>query len=91
VYPEPEAFRPERWLGVQPDPTSYLPFGGGIRRCIGAAFATYEMKIVLGTILDACDLELETQAPARIVRRAITFWPQGGTRVRIRRRTTAAG
>jgi len=90
VYPEPDAFRPERWLGVQPDPTSYLPFGGGIRRCIGAAFATYEMKIVLGTILGACDLELEAQVPARIVRRAITFWPEGGTRVRIRRRAAAA-
>ena len=85
VYPEPEAFRPERWLGVQPDPASWLPFGGGIRRCIGAAFATYEMKIVLATILMHCDLEL-AQKPARIVRRAITFWPEGGTRVRVRHR-----
>lgn len=85
VYPDPEAFRPERWLGVQPDPASWLPFGGGIRRCIGAAFALYEMKIVLGTILTHCELEL-AQKPARIVRRAITFWPEGGTRVRVKRR-----
>lgn len=84
VYPEPEAFRPERFLGVAPDPVSWLPFGGGIRRCIGAAFALYEMKVVLGTIVAACDLELAQKAPARIVRRSITFWPEGGTRVRLR-------
>lgn len=83
VYPEPDEFRPERFLGVQPDPASWLPFGGGIRRCVGAAFATYEMKIVLGTILGACDLELAQKSPARVKRRAITFWPEGGTRVRL--------
>jgi cytochrome P450 len=82
VYPEPDAFRPERFLDVQPDPVSWLPFGGGIRRCIGASFALYEMKIVLGTILARCDLELAQPTPARIVRRGITFWPEGGTRVR---------
>jgi cytochrome P450 len=86
VYPEPAVFRPERFLGVQPDPASYLPFGGGIRRCVGAAFALYEMKIVLGTILGACDLKLEQPAPARVIRRAITFWPEGGTRVSVQRR-----
>ena len=63
VYPEPDAFRPERFLGVQPDPAAWLPFGGGIRRCVGAAFALYEMKIVLGTILASCDLELAEQRP----------------------------
>jgi cytochrome P450 len=86
--PEPDAFRPERFLGVQPDPASYLPFGGGIRRCVGAAFALYEMKVVLGTILAQCDLELEQRAPSRIIRRAITFWPEGGTRVSVQRRLT---
>lgn len=84
VYPEPEAFRPERFIGVQPDPASWLPFGGGIRRCIGAQFALYEMKIVLGTMLAACEFELAQPTPARTVRRAITFWPEGGARVRIR-------
>jgi cytochrome P450 len=83
VYQEPDEFRPERFLGVQPDPYSWLPFGGGIRRCIGAAFALYEMKIVLGTILSRVDLELAQAAPARVVRRAITFWPEHGTRVRV--------
>jgi cytochrome P450 len=90
VYPEPEAFRPERFLGVQPDPVSWLPFGGGIRRCIGAQFATYEMKIVLATMLAACDFELAQKTPARVVRRAITFWPEGGMRVKIKRHAALA-
>lgn len=85
VYPEPEAFRPERFLDTTPDPVSWLPFGGGIRRCIGAQFALYEMKIVLGTILSSCELSLAQRTPARVVRRAVTFWPEGGTRVRVRR------
>ena len=86
VYPEPELFRPERFLGVTPDPVSWLPFGGGIRRCIGAQFALYEMKIVLGTMLSSCEFELAQHTPARVVRRAVTFWPEGGTRVRAWRR-----
>lgn len=88
VYPEPEAFRPERFLDVQPDPVSWLPFGGGIRRCIGAQFATYEMKIVLGTLLANYDFALAQSTPAKTVRRAITFWPEAGTRVRVKRRST---
>ena len=83
VYPDPEAFQPERFLGVAPDPASWLPFGGGLRRCIGAAFATYEMKIVLGTILARCDLSLAQRTPVKIVRRAVTLWPEGGTRIRV--------
>jgi cytochrome P450 len=86
VYPEPEAFRPERFLGVPTDPVSWLPFGGGIRRCIGAQFALYEMKIVLATILAECDVELAQRGPARTGRRAVTLWPIGGTRIKIRRR-----
>jgi cytochrome P450 len=89
VYPEPEAFKPERFLGAPPDPVSWLPFGGGIRRCIGAQFATYEMKIVLYTMLAACEITLAQDAPARIMRRTITFWPEGGTRIRIKRRGSA--
>ena len=81
VYPDPEAFKPERFLGVTPDPASWLPFGGGLRRCVGAAFATYEMKVVLGTIMARCDLTLAQAVPAKIIRRAVTFWPEGGTRI----------
>jgi cytochrome P450 len=84
VYPEPEQFRPERFLGTTPDPVSWLPFGGGIRRCVGAQFATYEMKIVLATLLTLGTFELAQSTPARITRRAITFFPEGGTRIRLR-------
>jgi cytochrome P450 len=85
VYPEPDAFRPERFLDVQPDPASWLPFGGGIRRCIGAWFAMYEMKIVLGTLLANHNFELAQDKPSRVVRRAVTFSPSGGTRVQVRK------
>jgi cytochrome P450 len=86
TYPDPAAFKPERFLNGQADPAAWLPFGGGIRRCVGAAFALYEMKIVLGTLLATFDLELAQPTPARVVRRAITFYPEGGTRVRAHRR-----
>jgi cytochrome P450 len=87
VYPDPDVFKPERFLGVTPDPVSWLPFGGGVRRCIGAAFALYEMKIVLGTMIAARDFELAQPKDARTRRRAITFWPEGGTRLSTRGRT----
>ena len=84
VYPDPETFNPERFLNMTPDPASWLPFGGGIRRCIGASFALYEMKIVLGTLLSMYDFELAQKGSAKVVRRAITFVPDGGTMVRAR-------
>jgi len=59
VYEAPEEFRPERFLGSQPETFSWIPFGGGIRRCIGASFAMLEMKLMLGTILS----ELEPTLP----------------------------
>ena len=80
AYPDPERFLPERWLGVKPDPYTWLPFGGGIRRCIGMAFAQLEMRIVLQTIVPRAQLRL-VDGPARVVRRGITLAPAGGTRV----------
>lgn len=85
IYPNPDRFHPERFLGVPVDPVHWLPFGGGIRRCIGAQFATYEMKVVLGTLLAHCELELAQDTPVRTLRRAITFFPEHGTRVRVLR------
>jgi cytochrome P450 len=83
LYPDPEAFRPERFLGKKTDPYTYLPFGGGPRRCLGAAFATQEMKIVLGTVLHRWRLQLVDRPPLPVAPRSFFFAPAGGTRVRV--------
>ena len=80
-WPEPERFRPERFLGAKVDPYAWFPFGGGIRRCLGMAFALYEMKIVVGVTLLAARLRLATDDPMKIVRRSVTLAPAGGTPV----------
>ncbi|HEX5063657.1 MAG TPA: cytochrome P450 [Kofleriaceae bacterium] len=80
VYPEPKRFQPERWIGVKPDPYTWLPFGGGVRRCIGMAFAQFEMRIVLQTVVARARMHL-ADGPAKVVRRGITLAPSGGTRV----------
>jgi cytochrome P450 family 135 len=81
LYPEPFAFRPERFLGDGPETYAWIPFGGGVRRCIGAAFAEFEMRIVLRQVLGSCELRKETSEPERVARRNITFSPRDGTRV----------
>jgi cytochrome P450 len=81
LYPEPERFRPERFVGAKVDPYGWFPFGGGIRRCLGMAFALYEMKVVLGVTLLRARLRLAPGKPIRTVRRNITLAPSGGTRV----------
>lgn len=82
LYPEPEQFRPERFLSRTYSPFEYLPFGGGARRCLGAAFAQYEMKIILATILAEKDLRLEDAPPVRPVVRNTTVGPSGGIPMR---------
>ncbi len=83
LYPEPEAFRPERFLDRTPGTYEWIPFGGGVRRCLGASFALYEMRVVLRTILERTTL-VPTDARAEpITRRAITFAPKHGGRIRI--------
>lgn len=73
LYPQPEQFRPERFLERQFSPYEFMPFGGGVRRCVGAALAQYEMKIVLGTILSQLDLDLINKRPVKPARRGVTL------------------
>jgi cytochrome P450 family 135 len=81
VYPEPFAFKPERFLEDAPDTYAWIPFGGGIRRCIGAAFAEFEMRIVLREVLGRCELHKASRAPEKVGRRNITLSPRDGTPV----------
>ncbi|MBD2195059.1 MULTISPECIES: cytochrome P450 [Calothrix] len=81
VYPNPKQFQPERFLERQFSQYEYLPFGGGNRRCIGLAFAQYEMKIVLATILSKFQLSLVNKRPIEPVRRGFTIAPPSGMRM----------
>ncbi|MGB2711803.1 MAG: cytochrome P450 [Conexibacter sp.] len=83
IYPEPEAFRPERFIERPPGTYEWLPFGGSIRRCLGASFALYEMRIVLGTILRMAQLETTDAEAEQVRRRFVTFTPAHGGRVRV--------
>ena len=85
-YPEPYAFRPERFLDKPPSTFSWIPFGGGVRRCIGAAFAELEMRTVLDEILTRFELSPGERRPERVARRNVTFSPRHGTRVIVHRR-----
>jgi cytochrome P450 family 135 len=89
IYPEPFSFRPERFLGDGPESYAWIPFGGGIRRCIGASFAEFEMRIVLREVLTRCDLHKASPAPEQTGRRNITLSPKAGTPVVVTARRPA--
>lgn len=90
IYPDPEAFRPERFLdGNDPGGYSWLPFGGGVRRCPGASLALLEMRVMIRTILQTVDLAPDRPEPERQKVRGISTVPSRGARVVVRRRLTA--
>lgn len=83
VWPNANAFMPERFVGKRLDPYRWFPFGGGIRRCIGMAFALYEMRVVLAELFHSKRLRLEPGYEARAVRRSVTLAPSGGVRIEV--------
>lgn len=78
IWPEPTKFDPDRFMTGRIDPYTFFPFGGGTRRCIGAAFATYQMKIVLAEVLRRAELKPVAGYTARIERRSIALAPSEG-------------
>jgi cytochrome P450 family 135 len=80
-YPDPRDFRPERFLGEDaPDTYTWVPFGGGTRRCLGASFASFEMEVVIRRVLERTDLRPAARRPEQAVRRGVTFSPKRGAR-----------
>jgi cytochrome P450 len=88
IYPEPYAFRPERFLGKSPGTYTWIPFGGGRRRCLGASFALLEMRIVIRAVLDRYELAPAGARPEQTGRRSITFSPDKGASVVLRERAS---
>jgi cytochrome P450 len=84
IYEHPNEFRPERFLGSRPETYAWVPFGGGIKRCLGAAFSMRELTTVLHTLLREGEFSAVDEKPEKIVRRSIMLAPQYGTRVRFR-------
>jgi cytochrome P450 family 135 len=86
IYPEPKEFKPERFLDADPkgmEGGSWIPFGGGIRRCLGASLAQYELAVVIRTVLEEAELSVTKEAAEPVARRRFTFSPGREGRVRV--------
>ncbi|HXC23821.1 MAG TPA: cytochrome P450 [Solirubrobacteraceae bacterium] len=90
IYPEPHAFRPERFLDQAPGTYTWIPFGGGRRRCLGASFALLEMKLVIRAMLRRFELEPPQRRGEKTRRRNITVSPARGCRLTLRERVRDA-
>jgi cytochrome P450 family 110 len=81
LYPDAKTFKPERFLERQYSPYEFMPFGGGVRRCMGEALAQFELKLVLATILNNYELELAETKPVKPQRRGVVLAPKGGVKM----------
>ncbi len=89
VYPDPLAFRPERFVGEKPGTYTWIPFGGGIRRCLGATLAMAEQRVVLSAIARRTDLRAPDPRPEQPRQRNVTMIPRHGGRVVVERKLAA--
>ncbi len=81
LYPHPDRFDPDRFVDSQVETYEWLPFGGGVRRCLGASFAIFEMRTVIPIVLRRASLRLVEQRMDAVRRRAVVLVPQHGVRV----------
>lgn len=86
-FPDPERFDPQRFMGKRPNTFAWVPFGGGTRRCVGAAFANMEMDVVLRTVLRQFTIETTNRPGEKWHSRGVAYTPKKGGRVTVRRRT----
>lgn len=86
VYPDPWQFRPERWVGHKPGTYTWIPFGGGTRRCLGASLAMAEMRVVLEQMARRLDIEPDRPEAEHVLHRNVTMIPARGARAKITRR-----
>jgi cytochrome P450 len=89
LFPHPERFEPDRFLDVAPDTYSWIPFGGGIRRCIGASFALMEMDVVLRVLLELVELQPSSEPDEERGFRGVVWVPAKGAKLVMRRRVRA--
>jgi hypothetical protein len=87
VFPDPHRFDPQRYIGGKPSTFAWIPYGGGTRRCVGAAFANMELDIVLRTVLRQFRIETTTAPGEKWHARGVAFTPKDGGRIVVRRRT----